>query len=275
MIWAIGDIQGCYDSLMNLLKKIDFNPDRDTLWIAGDLVNRGAKSLEVLAYLYSIRKSLRVVLGNHDIALLAVWWGIKKSNPSLDPIFADLRAKEYLEWLRSLPFIHIDSSLGYVMSHAGISPTFALSSTLHYNRILTTKLQSQDAPKWLADMMSKSEDHFDPLGDDTQHERYMLACFTRMRYCYSDGKLDFFQKGAPSQKIKDMGLFPWFECPSRKKIDMKILFGHWSSLGYYENDEVCCLDSGCLWKRKLSARRLDGKGEELVQVDCLDGIEQR
>jgi len=272
VIWAIGDIQGCYDPLMRLLEEIDFDPGRDTLWLAGDLVNRGPKSREVLEYLYGIRDSLRVVLGNHDIALLAAWWGIKKSNPTLDPILEDPRAELWLEWLRSRPFVQTDLELGYVMAHAGIPPEFGLGTSLHYNRILQRRLQSDRAAEWLRKVMSRDEDHFDPLGNDLQHERYMLSGFIRMRYCTPDGRLDFAQKGAPGKKVRAKGLLPWFECPKRKRLEEKILFGHWSTLGYFENDEVCCLDSGCLWRGRLTARRLDVPERVIVQVECPEGI---
>ena len=273
MIWAIGDLQGCYDSFRRLLEEIGFDPGRDTLWLAGDLVNRGPKSREVLEYLYPIRERLRIVLGNHDIALLAAAWGIKKSNPTLDPILEDSRAGEWLEWLRSLPFLQVDLELGYVMAHAGIPPEFGLGSSLHYNRILMRRLQSDRAAEWLKAVMGKDEARFDPLGNDLQHERYMLSGFIRMRYCTRDGRLDFDQKGAPTDKVRRKGLMPWFECPLRKRVEAKILFGHWSTLGYFENDEVCCLDSGCLWRGRLTARRLDGpEAGRIVQVECPEGI---
>jgi bis(5'-nucleosyl)-tetraphosphatase (symmetrical) len=272
MIWAVGDIQGCYDPLMRLLEKIDFDPGRDTLWLAGDLVNRGPKSREVLEYLYGIRDSLRIVLGNHDIALMAAWWGIKKSNPTLDPILNDPMAETWLEWLRSQPFMQVDLELGWVMAHAGIPPEFGLGTSLHYNRILQQRLQSDRAAEWLKKMMGKNEDHFDPLGSDLQYERYMLSGFIRMRYCTPDGRLDFDQKGPPTQKVRAKGLMPWFECPVRKRLEERIVFGHWSTLGYFENDEVCCLDSGCLWKGRLTARRLDTPERVVVQVACPEGI---
>ena len=273
MIWAVGDLQGCYDSFRRLLEKIGFDPDRDILWLAGDLVNRGPKSREVLEYLYPIRDRLRIVLGNHDISLLGAYWGIKKSNPSIDPVLEDPGCDEWMEWLRSLPFMQVDLKLGYVMAHAGIPPEFGIGSSLHYNRVLQAKLQSDRGPEWLARMMDRSADRFDPLGSDTDHERYMLSGFVRMRYCYADGTLDFRQKGAPDGKTREKGMYPWFECPMRKKIREKILFGHWSTLGYFENDEVCCLDSGCLWRKTMTARRLDGKkAGSIVQVECPEGI---
>jgi bis(5'-nucleosyl)-tetraphosphatase (symmetrical) len=269
MIWAVGDLQGCYDSFRRLLEKIGFDPERDTLWLAGDLVNRGPKSREVLEYLYPIRERLRIVLGNHDIALLAAAWGIKKSNPTLDPILEDPRAEEWLAWLREQPFVQADSKLGYVMVHAGIPPEFGLESSLHYNRILQRRLQSDRASEWLAAMMGGSEERFDPLGGDLQHERYMLSAFIRMRYCYSDGRLEFGQKGAPDPAaMKEQGIVPWFTCPARKALKLKVVFGHWSTLGYYNDANVACLDTGCVWGGKLTARRLDSGEEEIVQVDC-------
>ncbi|WP_457607515.1 symmetrical bis(5'-nucleosyl)-tetraphosphatase [Nitratifractor sp.] len=276
MIWGIGDIQGCYDPFMRLLENIGFDPARDELWLVGDLVNRGKKSREVLEWVYEHRRSVRVVLGNHDIALLAVWWGLKKSNPTLDPILEDPRAEEWMEWLRSRPFVHLDAKLGWVMAHAGIPPEFGLGTALHYNRILQRRLQSEGAAEWLAKMMKGSEDHFDPLGNDLQHERYMLAGFIRMRYCrLEDCRLDFKQKGTPTPELRQKGLVPWFECPGRKRLEEKILFGHWSTLGYFENDEVCCLDSGCLWQKEMTAKRLDGEGGEVVRMACPEGIKPR
>jgi len=148
-IWAIGDIQGCYDAFMRLLEEIDFDPEQDRLWIAGDLVNRGNGSLEVLEYLYAIRDRIDVVLGNHDITLLAIYWGLKKSNPTLDPVLASPDADRLIGWLRAQPFVHYDKKLGYVMVHAGIPPAFDLETALHFSRKLQEKLQSDKAAKWL------------------------------------------------------------------------------------------------------------------------------
>ena len=131
-VWAIGDIQGCYSSFREMLEKIKFNPKKDTLWIAGDLVNRGDGSLETLEYLYNIRKSIKVVLGNHDLALIAVYYGFKKSNSTLEPILNSPNAKKLIEWLKSQPFLHVDEKLGYCMVHAGISPEFDLTMAIKY-----------------------------------------------------------------------------------------------------------------------------------------------
>ena len=273
MIWAIGDIQGCHKYLMKLLEKIDFDHKSDQLWIAGDLVNRGEGSLETLRYLYSIKESVVVVLGNHDITLIAAYLGIKKSNPSLDPILQAKDADLLIDWLRSQPFLHVDKKLGYVMSHAGISPEFDLPMAENYARRLEKQLQSDSYAEWLAQMFGKGLEYLDKSATTIELERYLLASFIRMRFCYSDARLDYKQKGSPNESTREMGLQPWFECKIRKPIEEKIIFGHWSTLGYYNDDAVCCLDTGCIWSGKMSALRLD-KGaknrnrERLVQVNC-------
>lgn len=273
MIWAIGDIQGCHKSLRELLKKIDFDHKSDQLWIAGDLVNRGEGSLETLRYLYSIKESVVVVLGNHDITLIAAYLGIKKSNPTIDPILQAKDADLLITWLRSQPFLHVDEKLGYVMSHAGISPEFDLPMAEHYARRLQKRLQSDDYAEWLSQMFGKGLDHLDTNATEIELQRYLLASFIRMRFCYNDARLDYKQKGSPNDSTQEMGLQPWFECKIRKPIEHKIIFGHWSTLGYYNDERVCCLDTGCVWSGKMSALRLDSrarniKKEKLVQVKC-------
>jgi len=269
VVWAIGDIQGCYRPLRELLQKIDFDPTRDQLWLAGDLVNRGEGSLETLEYLYSIRKSLVVVLGNHDIALIAAYLMIKKSNPSIDPIMHSPHAKKLIQWLRMQKFLHTDKDLGYCMSHAGISPQFNLKMAQKAAKKLEKSLQSEQYGGWLASMFGQEIDHYDEKMSDIEKQRYSLASFIRMRFCYDDGRLEFRQKGAPdSRLIEQRGLKPWFASPARKKIALKILFGHWSTLGLYNDSEVCCLDTGCVWNGVLTAMRLDSGDEEIVQVAC-------
>ena len=267
-VWAIGDIQGCYDSLQKLLKKIEFNPKKDTLWLAGDLVNRGDKSLEVLEYLYSIRKSTKIVLGNHDISLIASYYGIKKSNPTIEPILKSPKAKKLIDWLRHQPFLVWDNRLNYMMSHAGISPQFNFEMAVKYASSIEKKLQSSSAKSWLSSMFKRNSNFFDKKGSELDRDRYILSSFTRMRFCDKNGKLDFYQKGKPTNYKTNKGLTPWFECSIREPIKLKIIFGHWSTLGYFYNGEVLCLDSGCLWGRALTGARLDTKEPKIVQVKC-------
>jgi bis(5'-nucleosyl)-tetraphosphatase (symmetrical) len=254
---------------MELLEKIEFDPKRDRLWIAGDLVNRGEGSLETLEYLYSIRESLVIVVGNHDITLIAAWLGLRKSNPTIDPILQSPQAEKLIDWLRLQKFMYIDDKLGYCMTHAGISPEFDLETASRYAKRIEGKLHSEGYEKWLSLMFEKGVSHFGAAVTDIEKDRYILSSFIRMRYCYSDARLEFKQKGPPDPKnLEQKSLNPWFNCPTRKKIDLKILFGHWSTLGFYNDNKVCCLDSGCVWNGSLTAMRIDGEEEEVVQVKC-------
>jgi len=267
-VWAVGDIQGCYDSFQKLLKKIEFNPKRDTLWLAGDLVNRGDKSLEVLEYLYSIKKSIKVVLGNHDIALIASYYGVKKSNPTIEPILKSPNAKRLIDWLRHQPFLVWDKKLNYIMSHAGISPQFDFKMAVKYASSIENKLQSSNSKSWLNNMLKTGSDIFDNKSSELDRDRYILSSFTRMRFCYDDGRLDFYQKGKPSNSKINKGLKPWFDCPTRRSIGLRVIFGHWSTLGYFYNGDVLALDTGCIWGRELTGARLDTKEPKIIQVKC-------
>ena len=267
-VWAIGDIQGCYKSFRKLLDKINFNPEVDKLWIAGDLVNRGEGSLETLEYLYSIRESAEIVLGNHDITLIAAYYGIKKSNPTLDPILTSPNAKKLISWLRGQKFLRVDYQLGYCMAHAGISPEFDLGMALRYAQRIEERLQQDDVETWLKQMFKGGMDRFDRDSNSIDIDRYIVSSFTRMRFCYKDHRLEFDQKGAPTEALKEKGLKPWFKCKNRNEIDLKIIFGHWSTLGFYEDEHVLSLDTGCLWGGKLTAARIDNNQLEIVSVDC-------
>jgi len=274
-VWAIGDIQGCYTSFRELLVKIDFNPVHDKLWIAGDLVNRGEDSLETLYYLYSIRDSIEVVLGNHDITLIAAYYGIKKSNPTIDPILASPDVQKLIDWLRTQKFLHVDYQLGYCMSHAGISPEFDLGMALRYAERIEERLQraGADVEVWLKKMFKHGIDRFNRDSSKIDIDKYIISSFTRMRFCYNDHRLDYDQKGAPTDALREKGLKPWFECDNRKDIDLKIIFGHWSTLGFYYDENVLSLDTGCLWGGSLTAARIDSDEVEIVSVECGVGME--
>jgi bis(5'-nucleosyl)-tetraphosphatase (symmetrical) len=263
--WAIGDIQGCFDNFMALLKKIEFDPKKDKLWLVGDLVNRGDKSLEVLEYLYSIKDSCNIVLGNHDISLIAAYYGIKKPNPSIEPIIKSQNAKELIDWLKSLPFIHIDYELGFIMAHAGIAPSFNVENAIYYNNLLQKRLSGKKVKSWLKEMFAKNIIKLDLDFDETDKERYALGAFTRMRYCYSDGTLDFKQKG-PISSVKNLELMPWFDCPNKKPLGLKVVFGHWSTLGFLNRDDILAIDTGCVWHKELTAVRLED--EKVVKLSC-------
>ncbi|MFK5975049.1 MAG: symmetrical bis(5'-nucleosyl)-tetraphosphatase [Sulfurovum sp.] len=272
-VWAIGDIQGCYGDFKKLLKKIDFDEKKDKLWVAGDLVNRGEGSLETLEYLYRIRDSVEIVLGNHDIALIGAYYGIKKSNPTIDPILKSPKAKVLINWLRSQKFLHVDYKLGFCMSHAGISPKFDLGIAIRYSKTIEERLQSDGVEDWLKEMFYSGYGDFSRSSTPIEIERYILSSFTRMRFCYHDHRLNFEQKGMPTQELQDKGLKPWFKCATRKDIELKIIFGHWSTLGFYQDKNVLSLDTGCLWGGKLTVARLDREEIKIVQIDCKKQME--
>jgi bis(5'-nucleosyl)-tetraphosphatase (symmetrical) len=267
-VWAIGDIQGCYKSFRALLEKIDFNVTEDKLWIAGDLVNRGEGSLETLEYLYSIKENVEIVVGNHDITLIAAYYGIKKSNPTIDPILASPNAKKLIDWLRGQKFLHVDYQLGYCMAHAGISPEFDLGMALSYAQRVEERLQGPDVENWLQKMLKSGVDRFNRDSSLIDIDRYIVSAFTRMRFCYGDHRLDFDQKGPPTDELREKGLKPWFECNDRKDVDLRIIFGHWSTLGFYEDEHVLALDTGCLWGGQLTAARIDSDEVVIVSVEC-------
>lgn len=267
-VWAIGDIQGCYVPFRELLEKIGFDPTNDELWLVGDLVNRGKGSLETLKYLYDIRDSVKIVLGNHDIGLIAAYYGIKKSNPTIDPILESPEAKTLIDWIRDQKFLHVDYELGYCMAHAGISPEFDLGMAIRYAAHLETQLQSANAPLWLEKILKKNAGRFDRKADIIDIDRYLMGSFTRMRFCFKDHRLDFDQKGPPSEALKEKGMVPWFLSSNRKTIDLKIVFGHWAALGFYQDENVLALDTGCIWKGKLTAARLDVPSAQIVQAEC-------
>ncbi|MBN2768076.1 MAG: symmetrical bis(5'-nucleosyl)-tetraphosphatase [Campylobacterales bacterium] len=266
MIWAIGDIQGCYSAFMKLLEKIEFDLARDKLWLVGDIVNRGEGSLEMLEFAYRHKENIEIVLGNHDIALIAAFYGLKKSNPTIDPILRSSRSKELIEWLRKQKFLHIDAELGYCMVHAGISPRFNLEEAKFWSERLSEKLSGNDAKRWLEKIMKSPEGRIRYGKTEEEDEMYALSSFTRMRYCFGDKSLELLQKGSPGAK-KDLTM-PWFFHPDRKKIEQKIIFGHWSTLGFHRNESVLGLDTGCIWGGALSAARIDDKSEKIITFEC-------
>ncbi len=225
--------------------------------------------MEVLNYLHSIRDSVKVVLGNHDISLIASYYGVKKPNPSIQPILDAPNAGELIDWLRFSPFLVWSFKLDYMMSHAGISPQFDFGMAIKYASQIEKKLQSKNPKSWLESMFRSSSNIFDAYASPLDIEKYILSSFTRMRFCEESGRLDFNQKGKPSlSKIEYKGLRPWFACPTRRSTTLRVIFGHWSTLGYWYDGNVLCIDTGCVWGKELTAVRLDVKEPLKVQVRC-------
>lgn len=255
----IGDIHGCYDEFMRLLEKAQFSSS-DTLWLTGDLVARGPKSLEVLRYVKDHDDQIRLVLGNHDLHLLAIYAGITSPNKK-DHVKSILNAPdcdELMNWLRKQPLIQIDEELKLIMAHAGISPQWDLDTTKKSAYELSAMLSSDAYPLFLdkmygnfPDMWSEDLQNFDRL-------RYISNAFTRMRYCYEDGRLDMYCKESPSDAPSK--LKPWFSLPRKIPETYSIAFGHWAALnGKGTPDGIYALDTGCCWGGKLTCLRFEDK----------------
>ena len=270
-VWAIGDLQGCYDVTQRLLEKIRFDPAVDRLWFCGDLVNRGGQSIETLRLVHSLRGSSHVVLGNHDLSLLAIGERTpdeqRKVNPDLQGVlFAD-DARELLDWLRMQELAHVDRELGWMMVHAGLAPKWTTQLAEKHAREVEARLRGDDFRKLLRHMYGDGPDWSPRLGG-SDRDRAIINIFTRMRYCSPRGRIAFDQKGEPG--TQQPGLYPWFSVPGRAERDLKIACGHWSALGLYVGNGVHALDTGAVWGGRLTALQLDADTLHVVQVPGRD-----
>jgi bis(5'-nucleosyl)-tetraphosphatase (symmetrical) len=257
--YAIGDIQGCHNELQKLLEKIHFDPNSDTLWLTGDLVNRGPKSLEVLRFVHSLGDSAVTVLGNHDLHLLALWQHQHrhfKSNETLAAIFTADDRDQLLEWLRHRPLMHYDTGLNVAMLHAGLPPQWGRDEALTYAAEVEAVLRGPHFHEFLGHMYGNKPACWSENLSGWDRLRFIVNCFTRLRFCTLDGKLDFKHKGHPD-KQQSTDLLPWYRIPQRKSQSLPIVFGHWSTLGLHQQDNVHSIDTGCLWGGELSALKLE------------------
>jgi bis(5'-nucleosyl)-tetraphosphatase (symmetrical) len=255
--YAIGDVQGCYDELQALLDEVKFDFRQDTLWITGDLVNRGPRSLEVLRFIKSLGECAVTVLGNHDLHLLAVAYGHEpqKKGDTLAPILEAPDRDELLDWLRMRPLIHYDEIRHLSLVHAGIAPQWTLQEARAYAHEAETALRADTFNDFLMNMYGNQPEQWSPELKGWDRLRFIVNCFTRLRYVNGNGRLKLKVKGAPGSQPK--GCLPWFQAPQRQTQNDKILFGHWSTLGFYNADNVVGLDGGCIWGGTLTAINID------------------
>ena len=267
-IYAIGDVQGCFDELTALIKKIAFNPKEDKLWFAGDLVNRGPKSIETLRWVKSLGNNAITVLGNHDLHLLAAYAGTRevKETSSLYHVIKAHDIKELIDWIRQQPIMHYDPNLNIAMVHAGLLPCWDIKKAITHANEVETALCSNHYQDFLNNMYGDQPNYWDKNLKGWDRLRVITNSFTRLRYCSLDGIMELNEKGPlGSQKP---GLKPWFEVKSRNSLDTKIIFGHWSTLGSYKGNNVIAIDTGCIWGGCLTAIRLDNKHSTKYQIDC-------
>jgi len=265
-VYAIGDIQGCFNELQGLLDQINFDPHQDKLWFAGDLVNRGPDSLETLRFLH--RLNVVTVLGNHDLHLLATAHipKYRKHKDTLEQVMHAPDGAELMEWLRHQPLLHHDTGTGYTLIHAGLPPQWDLDKARHCAAEVEQVLRGGNYIEFFDAMYGN---HPVQWSDDLQgwdRLRFITNCLTRLRYCDSNGRLALEQKGPPGSQPRH--LKPWFKWKQRKSRGMNILFGHWSTLGPYDKKGIHALDTGCLWGGALTALRLDRNPPERIEYDC-------
>ena len=258
--YAVGDIQGCYRELMDLLDQVAFNPRTDKLWVVGDMVSRGPDSHKVLRFLYQHRDSLHAVLGNHDLHLIAIAFGLKRDKAS-DFLAKTLKSdalNDWVSWLRTLPLCFYHEGHDVAMVHAGIAPSWGINEALAYSREVEAVLQSEDAAKFLSEMYGNSPLIWSEDLAGMRRLRCITNYFTRMRALRSDGTMDFAYKG----EISEMPLehYPWFKFPERRTKKNTIIFGHWASLGgYVDQKYLYGLDTGCVWGRMLTLMNVETK----------------
>lgn len=264
-IYAIGDIQGCYDELRKLLDVIEFDIDSDHLWFVGDLVNRGPKSLETLRFIKSLGKSATTVLGNHDLHLIAASCQQRKmhAKDSLHQVLQAADCEELIFWLRQQPLFHYNDD--FCLLHAGLPPQWDFKKTQKMALKVEKVLQGDDYQEFCKLMYGNKPDIWSKDLFGMGRLRFIVNCFTRMRYCDIHGRLDFAHNGAIGSQAKK--LYPWFAVPNRKSTGMKIIFGHWSTLGYHEGNNCYGIDTGCLWGGQLTAIKL-GKKITRISIDC-------
>lgn len=257
--YAIGDVQGCFDELKALLREADCKPE-DRLWFVGDLVNRGPKSLEVVRFVKQLGARAVVVLGNHDLHLVAQHEGVER--PRKDDTFHDVLAapdrRELVDWLRTRPMMHVEG--GYAMVHAGLLPQWSIAKALELGREVERALAGENYREFLQNMYGSKPDRWHDALAGWERLRVIVNAMTRMRFCTRDGKMEFHAKGAAPPP----GYLAWFD--TRPQEAQTILCGHWSQLGLKLTPRLAALDSACVWGGALSALRLEDRA--LYEVAC-------
>jgi bis(5'-nucleosyl)-tetraphosphatase (symmetrical) len=262
--YAIGDLQGCFFSFKDLLKKIQFNPAHDRLWFVGDLINRGPGSLDVMRWMFEHQSSVVTVLGNHDLHTLVVAEGFVSAHRSdtIQSLLDAPDATELLGWLRQQPLVHFEH--GYLMVHAGLLPDWTVDQAMALGAEVKLALQAPNYREFLKHMYGNDPKCWDDGLTGWDRLRVITNAMTRLRICSTKGEMEFKFKGE-LENIPN-GYQPWFDLTQRASVNTPIVFGHWSALGLQHKNNVYSLDTGCLWGGHLSAMRLEDR--QIFQVPC-------
>lgn len=278
-LYCIGDVQGCNAALGALLDKLDFSPSRDTLYLLGDLVNRGPDNTGVLRRLMALGSSAQCLLGNHDLHLLAIAHGVRGLMPgdTLQDVLNAPDRSAMLEWLRRqrLALLVPGGLSAVLLVHAGVLPQWSAAQTLALAAEVEAVLQSPQLADFLPQMYGNAPNQWTDDLQGADRLRVIVNALTRLRWCSAGGAMDFSLKEvAPGPALQGQaqaaGLLPWFDVPGRATAQDLVLFGHWAALGWLQRPDVLCLDTGCVWGRCLTAVELswqgDGQGNALPQV---------
>ena len=262
--YAIGDVQGCYGALKSLLEAFGFSQSRDRLLFVGDLVNRGAQSLEVLRFVKSLAERALTVQGNHDLhlAMVAEGHGKRHKEDTLDAILTAPDRDELLAWLRAQPLLHVEGE--YVVVHAGLLPQWSVAQARDLAEEVSRALTAPQYREFLAHMYGSEPASWDDRLAGWDRLRVIVNAMTRMRFCTPGGVMEFRHKGLPERSPE--GFLPWFEVPGRASASHTVVCGHWSALGFRQSAKLLALDSGCLWGGAMTAVRLEDR--RVYQVPC-------
>jgi bis(5'-nucleosyl)-tetraphosphatase (symmetrical) len=266
-LYAIGDLQGCHAEFMALIGRIGFDARRDRLWLTGDLVNRGPDSLAVLREVKSLGDAVTVVLGNHDLHLLAMAYaprGVRKRERELEAVLDAPDAAELLHWLAARPLLHRERGVAWTLVHAGLPPEWTLGDAERCAREVEQALR-ENREELLGSMYGNTPDRWSPSLAGRERLRFIVNCLTRLRVVDLEGRLLLSHKGPVEDAPR--GAIPWFRHPQRATRSDAIVFGHWSALGYLSEPGLLCLDTGCVWGGGLTAKRLDSDAGP-VRVPC-------
>jgi bis(5'-nucleosyl)-tetraphosphatase (symmetrical) len=267
-MYLIGDIQGCNESLGQLLERIGFSASRDTLYFLGDLVNRGPDSVGVLRRLAALEDSARCVLGNHDLHLLAAAHGVRPPSrkDTLASVLDAPEREQLLNWVRWQPLARYENRI--LMVHAGVLPSWDLAQSLSLAQEAQTVLRGPGLGGFLRVMYGNLPKAWDDRLAGHDRIRLIVNAFTRLRFCSADGEMEF--NSTESAANAPEGFMPWFDVPGRKSVNTTIAFGHWSTLGWQDRANTFSLDTGCVWGGCLSALKLGATPQqhELIQIQC-------
>ena len=270
-IYAVGDIQGCYDSLRALLDKAEFDPSTDMLWSVGDLINRGPKDYEVLNFCMALGDSFNAVLGNHDLHFLAVALGYqkRKSGDTFKKVLKSSNLDEITHWLRQRPLAHYDKARNALLVHAGVPPQWSAKKTVKLAREVQQAVADDEQSRlYFANMYGDDPRIWKKDLTGVKRWRIITNYLTRMRFCNRKGRIDLKSKAGVDQAPK--GYMPWFAVPDRKTAEKNLFFGHWAALmGKTNHPNVYALDTGCVWGGEMTLVDIENPTKR-ISVDCVE-----